>query len=268
MITMPGLRPYNVMTVAFSPDGKRIAAGSWDGKLQVWPADGLGEPILLHQHKDPSGTSRFGVEVYRVAFSPDGTRVVSTSEDIAARISRVDGSGEPVVLRAHDAMYAVAFTPDGTRIVTGSEDSDARIWPADGSGEPVFLRGHMGDVFDISFSPDGTRFVTASLDGTARVWSADSAESLLTLRGHEDWVLSAAFSPDGTRVVTASRDNTARVWNVTSPGLLGYLRKRVRTCLTPQQRRKLLAETTSEAWDSYASCEHDHGREPVMDEDF
>ncbi len=250
-------RPSVGRTAAFSPNGKLVVTGSWDGQVQVWSANGVGEPVMLHRHQR---SSKFGEPVYSVTFSPDGTRVVSASEDGTARISKADGTGEPIILRGHDAMYSAAFSPDGTRVVTGSEDGDARVWRADGTGKPLFLRGHQRDVNSVAFSPDGARVVTSSWDGTVRVWRADGMGEPLILRGHERGASSATFSPDGTRVVTASADGTARVWRVTWPGLRDYLKDNVKACLTPKQRMWFLAETPAKAAAAFAKCERNRGR--------
>ncbi len=154
-----------------------------------------------------------------IAPSPDGKRLVIASEDRAARIWNADGTGEPLVLRGHEArLKSAVFSPDGGRVLTASEDRTARIWNADGTGEPLVLRGHEDRLYGAAFSPDGQRVVSASNDKTVRVWSADGTGEPIVLRGHEDRVYSAAFSPDGRRVASASSDKTVRVWNADGTG--------------------------------------------------
>ncbi|HEX5753552.1 MAG TPA: hypothetical protein VFZ09_45580 [Archangium sp.] len=161
---------------------------------------------------------------FRASFSPDGQYIVTIFRD-KARVWRVDGQGESVVLRGHEGRVgSAAFSPDGQRVVTASEDKTARVWRVDGQGAPVVLRGHEGEVWSAAFSPDGQRVVTASVDATARVWRVDGQGEPVVLRGHEGAVLSAAFSPDGQRVVTASEDATAWVWRVDGQGAPVVLR--------------------------------------------
>jgi WD40 repeat protein len=236
--------------VSFSPDGKRLVTASEDFKVQVWPVDGIGEPVLLHEH---------GEMVQFAAFSPDGNWVMSVSEH--ARISRADGTGKPAVLYGHCCMFSGAFSPDSSRVIITGEDGDVRVFPADGSGKPLLLQGHTGDVLGAAFSPDGTRIVTASEDGTARVWRADGTGEPLILSGHDGQLSSAVFSPDGTRVVTASADGTVRVWRVTWPGLLDYMRENIDACLIPEQRVEYLMESPTEAMNAYTACEQRFGRE-------
>jgi hypothetical protein len=153
--------------------------------------------------------------VVSVAFSPDGTRLVTGAEWTAKVWDARTGS--PVLelkleLQGHtDVVWSVAFSPDGSRLVTGSFEQ-TRVWDAR-TGSPLLeLKGHTGRVYGVAFSPDGTRLVTGSEDKTAKVWDARAGSPLLELKGHTDQVLSVAFSPDGTRLVT--RDfSAAKVWD-------------------------------------------------------
>ena len=154
-------------------------------------------------------------------FSPDGTRLVTASEDGTARVWswREDGAWHSVPL-FHDQGFvrSASFSPDGEHIVTASLDINARVWSQleDGGWTSTPLKGHAGFLFSASFSPDGAHIVTVSLDGTARVWSQGENGSWsddAVLKDSHGAVESASFSPDGTRIVTTSLDGTARVWS-------------------------------------------------------
>jgi WD40 repeat protein len=153
------------------------------------------------------------------AFSPDGTRVVTASQDKTARIWDAATGKAIIVLRDHEgAVNSGAFSPDGTRVVTASEDRTARIWDA-ATGEAIaVLRiqndpGYFHAVLIAAFSPDGARIVTGSADFTARLWDVATGLEIAVLR-RDSMVTSATFSPDGARVLTA--DGTARIWDVGS----------------------------------------------------
>ncbi|KAI0052957.1 WD40 repeat-like protein [Auriscalpium vulgare] len=155
--------------------------------------------------------------VLAVAFSPDGTRVVSGSRDETIRIWDAR-SGEAVSgpFTGHtSSVWSVAFSPDGTHIVSGSGDGTIRIWDCR-TGETVVgpLRGHRDFVRSVAFSPDGTRVVSGSDDRTIRVWDFRTGEAVAgPFVGHTGFVLSVAFSPDGMRVISGSRDQTIRIWD-------------------------------------------------------
>ncbi|KIM32666.1 hypothetical protein M408DRAFT_184821 [Serendipita vermifera MAFF 305830] len=155
--------------------------------------------------------------VNSVAFSPDGRRIVSGSEDRTIRVWDAE-TGEVVTgpLKGHtDRVFSVAFSPDGRQIVSGSSDGTVRVWDAK-TGEVVVgpLEGHTRWVVFVTFSPNGRRIVSCFSDGTVRVWDAGTGE-LVTgpLKGHTHRVRSVAFSPDGRRIVSGSDDGTVRVWD-------------------------------------------------------
>jgi WD40 repeat protein len=152
-----------------------------------------------------------------VAFSPDGRRVVTGSDDYTARVWDLAAPAPtPILLSGHQGpIRSAAFSPDGRQVVTGSQDGTARVW--DVSTTPpqfVVLEGHRGPITSVAFSRDGRRVVTGSDDYTARIWDlATPAPTSILLAGHQGPIRSVAFSPDG-RVVTGSIDGTARVWDL------------------------------------------------------
>ncbi|WAZ26918.1 NB-ARC domain-containing protein [Streptomyces cinnabarinus] len=205
--SLTGLNDW-VRTVAFSPDGSRLATGSDDCTVRIWdPA--AGETVhALTGHAD---------WVFAVAFSPDGSRLATASGDRTARIWDPT-TGETVrVLTGHRGpVLAAAFSPDGSVLATGSDDGRARIWDATTAGMLHRLTGHSGPVNSVAFSPDGTLLATGSGDGTVRIWDAATYTVLTTLTIHTMRVNVVAFSPDGALLATASGDGTARIWAPTT----------------------------------------------------
>jgi hypothetical protein len=160
--------------------------------------------------------------VYSARFSPDGSRIVSTSNDKTAQVwdaATGKAMGEP--MRHEDVVNSAQFSPDGSRIVTASWDYTAQVWDAatgKAMGEPL---RHQSYVCSAQFSPDGSRIVTASWDYTAQVWDAATGRVLGEPLRHQGGVNSAQFSPDGSRIVTASRDKTAQVRDAATGKALG-----------------------------------------------
>ncbi|EIM79393.1 WD40 repeat-like protein, partial [Stereum hirsutum FP-91666 SS1] len=164
--------------------------------------------------------------VNSVAFSPNGERIVSGSNDETIRIWDAETSlsiGEP--LRGHEGWVNPSRSrPNGERIVSGSNDETIRFWDAETSlsiGEP--LRGHEGWVNSVVFSPNGERIVSGSNDETIRFWDAETGLSIgEPLRGHEDVVTSVVFSPNGERIVSGSDDKTIHIWDTQIPHFLSF----------------------------------------------
>jgi WD40 repeat protein/V8-like Glu-specific endopeptidase len=149
-----------------------------------------------------------------VAFSGDGTRMVTVLPDKTARLWDASSGTELRVLRGHEGnISSVAFSRDGTRIVTGSYDKTARIWDARSGAELKVLRGHEESVESIAISDDGTRIVTGSSDRTARLWDALTGVELKLSQGAWKLVTSVAISGDGNRIAIGTSEGSAWLWD-------------------------------------------------------
>jgi WD40 repeat protein/serine/threonine protein kinase len=198
-----------VFSVAFSPDGRRILTGSYNGDVQFWLVE-TGEPLALKIKHETL--------IWVICFSPDGRRLFTSSDDRTIRFSDAQtGEALSPPIKQDGVVFNAAFSPDSSRVVTGAGDGTVRLWDS-ASGKPVGVpMAHKGNVNSVAFSPDGRKVLTSSSDKTARLWDGETGEPIGSAMQHAKSVLNAAFSPDGSRLVTAGADNIAQLWS-TSDG--------------------------------------------------
>ena len=207
--------------------GKPVVLSLQNGALGVgrrlqpgWPQAGHGERRqdsagLGHDHRRArlprSSALRSG---HPRRWNPDGSRVITVSNDTARVWDATTGKPVSPPLKHGDKIWWASFSPDGRRVVTASADNTAQVWDAESGtkvGQPL---KHDNDLTLAEFSPDGRLVLTASRDNTARLWDSITGRPHSPPLRHTGPVMYAAFSPDGRRVVTASDDHTARVWDV------------------------------------------------------
>jgi WD40 repeat protein len=228
------VQSWQAPLAALSPDGSSFATSQGsscfgaasDCAVSIWNAE---DGRLMHVLK-------IGTYPYRVAFSPDGGRMlISTWGPItygkSPRLWDVSKETEIATLAGHKSdtqLAGVMFSHDGGRIATVSLDGSARLWDGK-SGRLLNVLGResagleLGNVaaneldqeMNSVFSQDDRYLATTSLEGTIRIWDVDRASLLTTLRGHAGLVKHIEFSPvENNLVLAASHDGTARLWDV------------------------------------------------------
>ncbi|MEA2188411.1 MAG: hypothetical protein QOK16_3422 [Solirubrobacteraceae bacterium] len=186
-------------SVSFSNDGRWLAVGALDGTVRVLRADGAGSPIVRH--------GRAG-QVTDVAFSLDGTRVVSAAPNATARVW--DLRRDTAVALAHPHAQSAAFSPDGRRIATAGDDGIVRLWKGDGTG--LLRKFRVGQAqLSVDFSRDGRWLVMSGVDGVVRIFDVRGGPVLEELMRHRGQARGAAFVAGG-RVVSSGEDGTLRRW--------------------------------------------------------
>ena len=155
------------------------------------------------------------------AFSPDGGKALTASDDGTAKIWDANTGVCLLTIAQHkDVVNSATFSSDASRIVTASGDRTAKVWDATTGACLLTLAGHKDLVHSAAFNSDASKIVTASHDCTSKVWNIETGACLLTLDQHQDSVNNAAFSSFGSKIVTSSGDHTAKLWDTTTGACL------------------------------------------------
>jgi len=202
----------NILSLAFSKDGRRIALGGQDNSIQVFELNGMID-TQLGKHQD---------SVLDLDFSPDNKYILSAGKDRNARLWFVQNTLIETMYGHRDTIWSVSFNPNSKMFASGSVDRNIRIWNRDGTSKQE-IKGHDDIVYGVSFSSDGQKLLSASRDQTVRVWDSNTGAQLHLLKIHGAPLINATLSPDQKVLATLGEDNKIKLWrwdNTDNPPLM------------------------------------------------
>jgi len=235
-----------IAKLAFSGNGRLLAAGSLDPVLHIWDArDGK----LLH---------RLDTKAAILAFSPSG-RVLATSttlhptEKHVIHLWDMDSGKKIRSLKCDGMVGALTFSADDKVLAASITDrkdftGSVQLWDAASGNELSRHMGHQEPVNGIAFSPDGRLFASGSgtvgyKDNSVHIWEAATGRLIRRFEGHHSCVGALSFSPDGLSVASGAGDSTILLWDITNRRADGrwYVKP-----LTPRQLDSCWTELANE----------------------
>jgi WD40 repeat protein len=193
-----------VHALAFSADGRGLAASGNRGSFRVWDTDGW--KVCGQWLGRPDGSPW-------VTFTPDSGGVVgSRGGQVCVWNARSGEVQATLGVETDSPVLCGVFAPGKEVLALGSKDGAIRLWESrGGSGVKRLPGGHQDRVTSLAFAPDGRTLASGSWDRTVRLWNMAASREVAALEGHKGRVHALAFSPDGA-VLASGGDGEVLFW--------------------------------------------------------
>lgn len=202
-----------VESLAYSPDGKTLASGSFQ-EVTLWDVE--------------KGTVKFRIggfadRVVALAYSPDGKLLATgggaPTEDGEIKVFSADGKPAFEIKNGHsDTVFGIAFSPDNKLLATGAADKFVKVFEVPSGKFAKSFEGHTHHVLDVGWTADGKKLVSAGADNFVKVWDYEKGEKARDIQGHTKQVTRLAFIPKTQTFLTASGDASVRLYNADNGG--------------------------------------------------
>jgi WD40 repeat protein len=227
-----------IQQIAFSPEGTYLASANDDGTTIIWDLASGKALLTLQEYPSVAWLETPGAQnVPSVAYSPDGTRLVSSANHAGYAVVWNTTTGKQLfTLPTGNGVNYVAYSPDGNRIALASYNT-VSVWDALTGKKSLILQGHTGYISHVAFSPDGKLLATDGSDGNIRVWDTSSGFNLLTL--NVDSGGGVSFSADGKRLAVGGWSGIS-VFYVHIQDVIALAKSRVTRALTTEECQQYL----------------------------
>jgi serine/threonine protein kinase len=236
----------------FTPDGKRLAATSYDGKLRIWLMSDLRHPPmelaqgelarsiafhptgrLLASASDQRGVQIWDLAkgtlqatalsppaiVFCVAFDPGGSLLAMSGRDGLVQLSSIAiGRSRTAPVIHKSPVKCVLFTSDGQSLISAGDDGVVRVWDVATGLQKKWEFPAGSPVECIALHKNGNLLAAGCDDGNVGVWNLKDGRKTHSEIRHEKKVVHVAFTANGRGLLTTSEDGTARVWDLLSGG--------------------------------------------------
>lgn len=228
----------SVYSVAFSPNGKMLAAGSSQNATETTEYTSELRIYDLETSQVKQQVIEHGEGIISLAFSPNGSWIaVATGlgTSVGGRSGRVKlfdvQTGQVIwaVLAHSDFVTSVAFSPDGATIASGSWDNTIKLWSIT-SGQLLQTIFVGAGVNTVAYSPDGMMLASGNQKMTVELWNVATGVMLWSFPSPNSGVgvKTVAFSPDGRSLATGSwsrtNDNQVNLWDIQTGSLIRSFR--------------------------------------------
>ncbi|MFF9061797.1 hypothetical protein ACF09K_24340 [Streptomyces sp. NPDC014882] len=220
-----------IESLAFSPDGRTLAAVWYAGLVSLWD---VARPDDVPRAKAPLVLDCPGVFSHRIVFSPDGDTLATGCDDDAGTV-RLWNTADPArpargrALKAGSSVQSLAFSPDSRTLAAGTENGTVHLWKGADTGRPTPLgeplAGPANPVMSVAFSPDGHTLAAGSADRAIHLWNVTHPKTIGSLgrplTGPGDAVTAVVFSPDSRTLAAGNTDGGVDLWSLPPTRVVG-----------------------------------------------
>ena len=237
--------------VAFSPDGKHLAACDKEGLVRTWEIAGgtskvviendewitdivfsrdgshiitSGSEVVLWDATTGAESRRYPIRAISLALSPDGAQLACSHHMTITVLDLSSGETMATLKGLSGESYGMAFSADGKLLAAASLNGAVQVWSIPDGVRIHAFHGHDAAGYRVAFTADSSRLVSVGGDysqsnvvpGEAHIWDVTSGKHVRSLRGHVTAVTDVAFHLDEQRVATVERDGNIKIWDVTA----------------------------------------------------
>lgn len=197
-------------SVAWSPNGERLAMGSQDGKVRIWEAKENGQRLFELQGNYSPVIEWPTSTILAIHFSENGREITSVSGD--GTLHTWNTATGYLIHSVHlnpFPIFAAAFSPDGTQLAYGGASGNLKIVPI-----PLRLptKTEQGTVSKIAWKPDGSQLAVGYSDGTLEIRDAESGALEQTLTGHTSTITALSWHPTTNQLLSSGAEDELFLW--------------------------------------------------------